>query len=423
MTSTPPVFADRPPAPIRYWPLVAAATVMLLVTMGIRQSLGLFVQPLARDTGLGIQTISFALAVGQFVWGAVQPAFGALADSKGSGRVLVAGGLLLALGMALTPLFVSGFGLLLTLGVVAAAGAGAGSFSILIGSMARRLPAERRSMAAGVINAGGSFGQFLFAPFVQAVMSLAGWTVAAWALAAAALTTLPLAWPLRRRPPSGDTLVGAASTGVSGDDMTLRRQLAIAARDRSYWCLHIGFFTCGFHIAFLVTHLPTAIAMCGLPESVSAASLALIGLFNVGGSLAMGWLGQRYRMKSLLALLYASRAALISIFLMSAPTATTFLVFSAALGATWLATVPPTAGLVGKLFGSRYLGTLFGLTLLSHQIGGFFGAWTGGLAMARLGSYTTIWYADIALALVAAVANLPIREAAPRPAFARAAAS
>jgi predicted MFS family arabinose efflux permease len=420
MTPTPPAFALRAAAPVRYWPLVAAATVTLLVTMGIRQSLGLFVQPLARDAGLGIQDISFALAVGQFVWGAVQPAFGALADSKGSGRVLVAGGLLLAAGMALTPLFVSGLGLLLTLGVVAAAGAGAGSFSILIGSMARRLPAERRSMAAGVINAGGSFGQFLFAPFVQVVMSLAGWAVAAWALAAAALTTLPLAWPLRRRAAAGGALVGAAAAGASSDDMTLRRQLAIAVRDRSYWCLHIGFFTCGFHIAFLVTHLPTAIAMCGLPESVSAVSLALIGLFNVGGSLAMGWLGQRYRMKSLLALLYASRAVLIGVFLVSPPTATTFFVFSAALGATWLATVPPTAGLVGKLFGARYLGTLFGLTLLSHQIGGFFGAWTGGLAIAQLGSYTTIWYADIALALVAAVANLPIRETAPRPTLARA---
>ena len=221
MIATPPAFANSAAAPVvRHWPLVAAATVMLLVTMGIRQSLGLFVQPLARDTGLGIQTISFALAVGQFVWGAVQPAFGALADSKGSGRVLVAGGVLLAVGMALTPFFVSGIGLLLTLGVVAAAGAGAGSFSILIGSMARRLPAERRSMAAGVINAGGSFGQFLFAPFVQAVMSFAGWAVAAWALAVAALTTLPLAWPLRRRTASGDALASAAAPS---DGMTLRR--------------------------------------------------------------------------------------------------------------------------------------------------------------------------------------------------------
>jgi predicted MFS family arabinose efflux permease len=402
------------PAPIRYWPLVLAATATLLITMGIRQSLGLFVQPLTRETGLDIQTISFALAVGQFVWGAVQPAFGALADQKGSGRVLVAGALLLALGMALTPLFVSGTGLLLTLGVLSAAGAGAGSFSILIGSMASRLPPERRSMAAGVINAGGSFGQFLFAPFVQAVISFAGWAAAAWALAAAALTTLPLAWPLRRRAAETGATPGAASVGAAPDGITLRRQIAIAARDRSYWCLHIGFFTCGFHIAFLVTHLPTIIAMCGLAESVSAGSLALIGLFNVGGSLAMGWLGQRYRMKLLLALLYASRAVLIAVYLVSPQTATTFFVFSAALGATWLATVPPTAGLVGKLFGSRYLGTLFGLTLLSHQIGGFFGAWMGGLALVHFGSYTSMWYADIALALVAAVANLPIREAAPR---------
>src|SRR5512138_3215393 len=204
MSATTPTLTRDAGVGVRYWPLVAAATATLLVTMGIRQSLGLFVQPLARDTGLGIQTITFALAVGQFVWGAVQPAFGALADSRGSGRVLVAGCLLLAAGMASMPFFLSGFGLLLTLGIVAAAGAGAGSFSILIGSMARRLPAERRSMAAGVINAGGSFGQFLFAPFVQAVMSFAGWAAAAWALAAAALTTLPLAWPLRRSVPSSE---------------------------------------------------------------------------------------------------------------------------------------------------------------------------------------------------------------------------
>jgi predicted MFS family arabinose efflux permease len=156
--------------------------------------------------------------------------------------------------------------------------------------------------------------------------------------------------------------------------------------------------------------LPTEVAMCGLPASVSATSLALIGLFNIGGSIAMGWLGQRYRMKWLLAWLYASRAVLVALYLVSPPTSLTFFVFSAALGATWLATVPPTAGLVGKLFGARYLGTLFGLTLLSHQIGGFFGAWAGGLALARFGTYQTIWIIDIALALAAALANVPIRE-------------
>ena len=392
------------------WPLILAAAAMLMITMGVRQSLGLFVKPIGASTGLSIVDISFALAIGQFVWGAVQPLFGAMADQRGAGRVLVGGGLLLAAGMALTPVFGSSWGLLVTLGVLAAAGAGAGSFSILIGATARRIPAEKRSMAAGVINAGGSFGQFLFAPFAQAVISAAGWMAGMWALAAAALATLPLAWPLRSRRAAPDAAAPAVANAAAPTDMSLREQLRIAARDRSYWLLHLGFFTCGFHIAFLVTHLPSEIALCGLPESVSATSLALIGLFNVGGSLAAGWLGQRYRMKSLLALMYASRAAMIAIYLVSPPTPMVFYAFAAGLGLTWLATVPPTAGLVGKLFGPRYLGTLFGLTLFSHQIGGFFGAWVGGLVIQKFGDYSWMWYADMALALLAAAANLPIRE-------------
>lgn len=392
------------------WPLILAASAMLMITMGVRQSLGLFVKPIGQSTGLSIVDISFALAIGQFVWGAVQPVFGALADQRGSGRVLVAGGLLLAAGMALTPLFSSSWGLLATLGVLAAAGAGAGSFSILIGATAQRIPAEKRSMAAGVINAGGSFGQFLFAPFAQAVISAAGWAAGMWALAVSALATLPLAWPLRKK--RADSAAGSNPAAGAADPshIGLREQLRVAARDRSYWLLHLGFFTCGVHIAFLVTHLPGEIALCGLSDKVSATALALIGLFNVGGSLAAGWLGQRYRMKSLLALMYASRAVMIAIYLVSPPTPLVFYVFAAGLGLTWLATVPPTAGLVGKLFGPRYLGTLFGLTLFSHQIGGFFGAWVGGLVMERFGDYTWMWYADMALALLAAAANLPIRE-------------
>ena len=396
----------------RYWPLVLAATATLLVTMGIRQSLGLYVQPVAADTGLGIVAISFALAVGQLVWGAAQPAFGAWADQRGSGRVLVAGGLLLFAGMALAPVLASGWGLVLTLGVLAAAGAGASSFSVLIGATAAATPPHRHSMTAGVINAGGSAGQFLFAPATQAIISAFGWMAAMWAMAVAALATLPLAWPLRRKRTATAAVTG--SHAASRPDAGLREQLRIAARDRSYWCLHVGFFTCGFHIAFLVTHLPTEIAMCGLSDRVSAISLALIGLCNVAGSLAVGWLGQRYRMKSLLALMYASRALLVGAYLLSPPTPTTFYLFAAGLGATWLATVPPTAGIIGKLFGPRYLATLFGFTLFSHQVGGFFGAWLGGLAIAHLGDYTWMWYADIALALLAAAFNLPIREEKPR---------
>lgn len=193
----------------------------------------------------------------------------------------------------------------------------------------------------------------------------------------------------------------------------MRAQLQLALRDRSYWCLHLGFFTCGVHIAFLVTHLPGEVALCGLPASVSAVSIALIGLFNVAGSLTIGKLGERVRMKWLLTAMYASRAVMIGLYLIAPPTPLTFYLFAAGLGFTWLATVPPTAGLIGKLFGPRYLGTLFGLMLLSHQLGGFFGAWLGGLALEHSGNYLWMWYGDIVLAVAAALVNLPIREAVP----------
>jgi predicted MFS family arabinose efflux permease len=205
----------------------------------------------------------------------------------------------------------------------------------------------------------------------------------------------------------------AAHAAAGHGDLTLGRQVREAMRDRSYLCLHAGFFTCGFHIAFLVTHLPGEVALCGLPAGVSATALGLIGLFNIAGSLTAGALAQRYRMKWLLALTYGSRAVIIMAYLLAPKSAWTFYVFAAALGFSWLATVPPTAGLVGKLFGMRYLATLFGLTLLSHQIGGFFGAWLGGLAFVRFGDYSWMWYADIALALAAALVNLPIREPKP----------
>ena len=390
--------------------LVLAAAAMLLLTFGVRQTTGLFVAPIHLDTGVGIATISLALAIGQFVRGAVQPVFGAIADRHGAEPVLVAGGLLLAAGLALAPFLPSGPGLMLTLGVLTAAGAGAGSFSILIGATAGRLPPERRSFAAGFINAGGSLGQVVFAPLLQLVIGAAGWTVAMLGMAATSLLTLPLARVFRRHP--GEAVIVHET---EFEDRGLRHQLRVAVRDRSYWLLHLGFFTCGVHIAFLVTHLPGEIALCGLPASVSAVSIALIGLFNVAGSLAAGKLGERFRMKWILAAMYASRALLIVLYLLAPPSALTFYLFAAGLGLSWLATVPPTAGLVGKLFGPRYLGTLFGLTLLTHQIGGFFGAWLGGVALEHSGSYQWMWYADIVLALLAAAANLPIRERALEP--------
>jgi len=387
-----------------------AAAGILLITMGARQSLGLFVGPINTSTGLGIGTISLALAVGQFSWGAIQPVAGAVADRYGPRPVLVGGVLLLALGSAITPFMGTGFGLMLSLGVLSAMGSGAGSFSVLIGAAAQRLPAEARGTASGVINAGGSFGQFVFAPVLQSLIQTVGWMGAMWSMALATLAALPLVGKLTDGAP-------APVERVAGEG-GLGRAVAEAIRHPSDLLLHAGFCTCGFHIAFLVTHLPGEVDLCGLPPSVAGWSLAIIGLANVMGSLFVGSCISRYRSKHLLAAMYASRAVLIALYLLMPRTEAVFYLFAAGLGFTWLATVPPTAALVGKLFGVRYLATLFGLTLLSHQIGGFLGAWLGGVAVMHFGDFTWMWYADMALAVLAALVNLPIREARIAPALA-----
>jgi predicted MFS family arabinose efflux permease len=305
-----------------------------------------------------------------------------------------------ALGSALTPLMSTALGLMLTIGVLSASGFGAGSFSVLIGAAAQRVRASDRGFASGLINAGGSFGQFIFAPLTQLLISRVGWRPALWSLSLMTLAAMPLARSLRRPAAAvGESQRGAMAGAVRS-----------AFGNGSYLLLHAGFLTCGFHIAFLVTHLPIEVTLCGLPASVASWSLALIGLFNIAGSIAAGaWIG-RYRSKYILFWMYASRAGLILLYMIAPKHEWTFYVFGAALGFTWLATVPPTAGLVGKLFGMRYLATLFGLTLLSHQIGGFFGAWLGGIAVEHFGNYSWMWYADATFAAIAALLNLPIRE-------------
>ena len=383
---------------------MVCAAAILAVTMGARQSVGLFVSPINATTGLGIVSISFALAVGQFMWGLAQPFCGAIADKRGSLGVIVAGAFMMAAGLALTPFVHSKWSLVVTMGILSAAGAGAGSFSVLIGAISRKLPSGRRAFAGGFINAGGSFGQFIFAPLLQTIISGFGWVPAMFTMATSTLLTIPLAAVMCGKE-SAEKPVASELPALG-----LWQQLRQAMCDRSYLCLHAGFFTCGFHIAFLVTHLPGEVALCGHSAHVSAASIAIIGLFNIGGSLFAGSLGTRYRMKYILAVMYGSRAVMIIIYLLAPKTAMTFYIFAAALGFTWLATVPPTAGLVGKLFGIQYLATLFGLTLLTHQIGGFLGAWLGGLAMAHDGNFLWMWYADIILASLASLVNLPIRE-------------
>lgn len=383
--------------------LPVAAAAMLMVTMGVRQSQGLFLFPIAGSTGVSIATISFAMAVGQFVWGAVQPITGALADRYGASRVLIGGVLILASGTALTPFLTSSFGFVLTIGILTALGSGAGSFSVLIGSLSRHLPAAHRGTAAGIITAGGSLGQFVFAPVSQTLISMWGWMAALWSLGAVTLLALPLVGPIGGRIASGDGAAVAADGG-------LRPALRNAFRNPSYLLLHGSFLTCGFHIAFLITHLPGEVDLCGLPASVASWSLAIIGLANIAGSLTAGWLLGRFRGKDVLFWMYASRTILILLYLAAPKTEWTFYLLAMGLGFSWLGTAPPTAGVVGKLFGMRYLATLYGMTMLSHQIGGFFGAWLGGLAFSHYGNYLGMWYADALFAMIAALLNLPIRE-------------
>lgn len=380
-----------------------SAAGILMITMGMRQSFGLYLSPMNTSTGLGIVTLSLALAIGQFVWGATQPVAGALADRYGPRGVLLGGVLLMAIALMITPFMHSGMGLSITLGVLSAMGAGAASFSVLIGAASQRLPVEARGTASGVINAGGSFGQFVFAPVIQKLIQSIGWMGSMWVTALLALAALPLVSKLTAKTQAVDP--------QSDQDIGFKQALKYAFTDRSYWLLHAGFFTCGFHIAFLVTHLPGEVDICGLPPSVASWSLAIIGVANIFGSLYAGTAVTKHRSKNVLAWMYGSRAFLIVVYLMLPKTDWTFYAFAAGLGFTWLATVPPTATLVGKLFGTRYLATLFGMTLLSHQIGGFMGAWLGGVTVSEFGDYNWMWYADILLAAAAALLNLPIREA------------
>ena len=386
------------------WATTLMAASILMITMGTRQSMGLYVGPLNTDTGLGIVSISLAMAIGQFVWGAVQPIAGAFADKYGPRPVLLYGLLILVVGTAVTPFVNSQMGLILTMGILTAMGAGACSFSVLLGAAAQRMPATSRGAASGIINAGGSFGQFVFAPIIGKLIQWVGWMGTMWSMAAVAL----LAIPLLNRLTSDTHAPTAVPTTPEGG---LKKAVSEAMRNPSYLLLHLGFFTCGFHIAFLVTHLPTEVGLCGLSPTVASWSLALIGLANIVGSLIAGSCVNLYRSKYVLAVMYGSRAVLIALYLLAPKTEWTFYAFAVGLGLTWLATVPPTAALVGKLFGIRYLATLFGLTLLSHQIGGFLGAYLGGLVFDAQGDYHWMWWADIALSAMAALINLPIKEA------------
>jgi MFS family permease len=381
--------------------LIAAAIGLLAVTMGARSVFGLFLSPLNSATGLGIATISFAVAVSQLTWGAAQPFCGMLAERYGPVRVIFAGTLLSATTSALIP-FAHDAVWLIAVFAVAGIAATAGSPSLLVGTVSQRVSAERRGLVAGIIGAGGPLGQLVLAPATQTLISLVGWINAALAVSALYLAALPLAFVFRTTNDSGR----AANVRPTGS-------LTEALANPHYWIINATFFICGLHVFFLVTHFPGVIELCGLPAAVSGMALAVLGLFNIAGSVAAGFVVQRYSMRGTLATLFIARMLAIGLFLVAPKTAFTILAFSAWMGLTYMAVLPPTAGLIGKLFGADRLPTLLGITFVVHQAGAFLGTWLGGVILERTGSYDGMWILDLTLAALAAVFAACVRDGTP----------
>jgi MFS family permease len=386
---------------------------VLALTLGIRHGFGLFLTPMSEAYGWGRETFAFAIALQNLVWGAAQPFAGMVADRYGAGRVVVAGGILYALGLALMAYSDSGLALGLSAGLLIGLGLSGTGFSVVYGVIGRAFPPEKRSVAFGIAGAAGSFGQFAMLPVSQTLIGGLGWFDSLLVLAAVALLMAPLAAGLMERRDAP----GAAAVSTQ----SLREALREARGHRGFWLLCFGFFVCGFQVVFIAVHFPAFIVDKGLPVQVGMAGLALIGLFNIFGSYAAGHLGARYRRKYLLSFLYVARAVVITVFLLLPITAASVYVFSALMGLLWLSTVPLTNGVVAQIFGVKYLATLFGFVFFGHQVGSFLGVWLGGLIYDATGSYNAVWVIAIGLGGVAALLHWPIddRELARAPAQGR----
>ena len=380
--------------------LTLAAVALLAVTMGTRSVFGLFLSPLNSASGLGVATISFAIAVSQLTWGVAQPFAGVLAERVGAARVIAAGTLLAAAVGAMFP-FAHSASMLVAAFALGGVAATVGAPSLLIGTVSQRVPAERRGMVAGLIGAGGPLGQLTLAPATQAMIALTGWVNAALSLAALSLASIPLALAFRQP--------ATQARAATPARVILRTALA----SPHYWIINATFFACGLHVFFLMTHLPGVIELCGLPSTVSGLALAALGLFNIAGSIAGGFVIQHCSMKRTLATLYAARGIGIALFMAAPKNELTVLAFSAWMGLTYMAVLPPTAGLIGRLYGAQRLATLLGITFLVHQAGAFLGAWLGGVVLERTGTYDLMWRLDLALAAVAAAISLAVRERLP----------
>ena len=384
--------------------VVVAGCAIAAITNGIRTSFGLFTLPATADLGLSREAWGMAMAIQNLVWGIVQPFAGAIADKRGTARVVVAGLVLYAAGLVLMVWSPSALLLDLTAGILCGVGISASSFSIVMIAFGRNVPQEKRPLIFGVATAASSFGQFIFAPIGQGFISAFGWQSALIYLAFFLAIALALAFALR----------GKTEQASGAADLPFMQALSRAWGFGSYRLLVIGFFVCGFHLAFINVHMPAYLVQCGLSPDVGGWSIAIIGLFNIAGSLASGYLGGKLPKQLLLASIYFLRALAIAGFVFLPVTPLTAYLFSAAIGFLWLSTVPLTAGLVTLFFGPRYMGMLYGVAFLSHQIGSFVGVWLGGYVYDTTGSYSLVWYLGIPLGLGSAAINLPIKEIADR---------
>ncbi len=383
--------------------LICGAAILTLA-MGIRHGFGLWLQPITQDQHWSRETFALALAIQNLVWGVAGIFAGMLADRFGAFRVILVGALFYALGLLGMAYAPSPLVFALTTGVLIGAAQAGTTYAIVYGVIGRNVPASQRSWAMGMAAAAGSFGQFLMVPTESFLINGLGWQQALVVLAAASLLMMPLAWWLREPDFKG---------GGAGHfrEQSIWHALHEAFGYRSFQLLMAGYFVCGFQVVFIGVHMPSYLRDHGLSPQVASYSLALIGLFNVFGSYASGALGQRMQKKNILAFIYLTRAVIIGVFLLAPLSPTSVYVFSAVMGLLWLSTVPPTNATVAQIFGVAHLSMLGGFVFCSHQIGSFLGVWLGGFLYDRTGSYDIVWYIAIALGVIAAALNLPIKEA------------
>ena len=397
----------RPGSSLTGWrtPLVIiiCGCAIALLSFGPRSTLGFFIQPMSREFSWGRDVFGLALAVQNLLWGLGQPLAGAIADRFGILRVMFVGALLYAAGLLMMRYATTPLSLELGAGVLIGFGLSGCSFNLVLSAFSKLLPPERRGLALGAGTAAGSFGQFLFAPTGVALLGTIGWQGTLTVFAALMLLILPLSLALAA-PPAASANVPAA------DQQSFKTALAEAFGHRSFVLLVLGFFTCGFQLAFITVHLPAYLVDRGITAQTGGWVVAAIGLFNIIGSLSVGWLQNRMPKRYILSTIYFIRAVSIVAFISLPITPASAILFGAVTGLTWLSTVPPTSGLIALMFGTRWFATLYGFAFVSHQVGGFLGVWLGGIVFEKFGSYTPIWWLSVLFGVLSALINLPIVE-------------